>query len=796
MARPAPASGATPVGTAFTYQGRLIDANSAADGLYDLQFKLYDGAAAGTQIGIAVDVNALDVIDGYFTVQLDFGSGVFDGNDRWLEIGIRAGELNDPNVYTTLSPRLQMTPTPYALYALNGNEGPQGPAGPKGDKGDPGPVGPKGDKGDAGPTGPQGPKGDQGVQGPQGLKGDKGDTGPMGPQGPKGDQGPRGPQGLKGDKGDTGPMGPQGPKGDKGDKGDTGPAGPTLGIYDSLGLASSAGKAAGDAGGRTLYSLGNVGIGRPSPAEPLDVKGSIQIGGLLGDGIKFSGYGNKNFINTNWDSANRWDVVRFYTPGNQSAAEHMRLTSSGRLGIGTTNPGQALDVVGNAKVSGSIYEGGTRLVDKYLGKTAKATDSDKLDGLHESAFFRLNQSESVTGRPYFNGGASASTPPFYVDSAYRIANLNADMVDGKHASSFLTTGADFGRSGVSSTLYEGSTRLVDKYLGKTAKAADSDKLDGLHEGSFFRLNQGETVTGRPYFNGGTSGSTPPFYVDSTYKVTNLNADRLDGHDTSYFATASHNHDSRYYTESESNSRFVNATGDTMTGSASAEVLKVTNSGTGDAIYAQAVGFYGDGVRGKASGTQAIGVRGDAAGEWGEGVWGEATGNSGTGVLGVGTGANSTGVHGSGKKYDFYASGSGTNYGSSSSIRWKRNVECIDEALDKVLRLRGVYYDWDAEHGGRHDMGMIAEEVGRVLPEIVDYEENGIDAIGMDYSKLTPVLVEAVKTLKDQADRRQNQLTEKDREIATLRVEIESMNARLAAMESLVTGLTAPRKGGR
>ena len=75
------------------------------------------------------------------------------------------------------------------------------------------------------------------------------------------------------------------------------------------------------------------------------------------------------------------------------------------------------------------------------------------------------------------------------------------------------------------------------------------------------------------------------------------------------------------------------------------------------------------------------------------------------------------------------------------------------------------------------MGMIAEEVGLVLPEIVDYEENGIDAIGMDYSKLTPVLVEAVKTLKDQADRRQNQLTEKDREIATLRVEIESMNAR-------------------
>ena len=58
----------------------------------------------------------------------------------------------------------------------------------------------------------------------------------------------------------------------------------------------------------------------------------------------------------------------------------------------------------------------------------------------------------------------------------------------------------------------------------------------------------------------------------------------------------------------------------------------------------------------------------------------------------------------------------------------------------------MYFTWDEEHGGQHDVGMIAEEVGKVLPEIVVYEENGIDADGMDYSKLTPLLVEAVKAL--------------------------------------------------
>jgi hypothetical protein len=116
MVFPAEPSGAEPVGTAFTYQGRLIDANVAADGLYDFQFKLFDANSDGNQLGTDVNKLEVDVIDGYFTVDLDFG-GVYDGNERWLDIGVRPGELEDPNSYTTLSPRQEVTPTPYALYA-------------------------------------------------------------------------------------------------------------------------------------------------------------------------------------------------------------------------------------------------------------------------------------------------------------------------------------------------------------------------------------------------------------------------------------------------------------------------------------------------------------------------------------------------------------------------------------------------------------------------------------------------------------------------------------------------------
>jgi len=155
---------ADPFGTAFTYQGQLVDANHAANSLYDFQFKLFDANSAGNQLGITIDKPNVYVIDGYFTVKLDYGN-VFDGNNRWLEIGVRPSEQSDPNVYTTLSPRTAM---PYPLYAVSDKPGPQGLQGPAGPQG---PIGSQGPKGDQGNTGPQGPQGAQGLQGPSGNPG-------------------------------------------------------------------------------------------------------------------------------------------------------------------------------------------------------------------------------------------------------------------------------------------------------------------------------------------------------------------------------------------------------------------------------------------------------------------------------------------------------------------------------------------------------------------------------------------------------------------------------------------------
>jgi hypothetical protein len=109
---------ATEIGTAFTYQGHLYDNNSVADDFYDFQFKLYDANVGGSKAANDVNVADVDVIDGYFTVVLDFNDPcTFNGEARWLEIGIRPGDLNDPCTYTPLLPRQELTPIPYALYA-------------------------------------------------------------------------------------------------------------------------------------------------------------------------------------------------------------------------------------------------------------------------------------------------------------------------------------------------------------------------------------------------------------------------------------------------------------------------------------------------------------------------------------------------------------------------------------------------------------------------------------------------------------------------------------------------------
>jgi len=107
---------AQPVGTGFTYQGRLTDAGSPANGSYDFQFLLFDAGTGGTQVGPTVSQNAVPVTTGLFTVGLDFGASAFTGSRSWLEIRVRPA---GGGAYTTLSPRQELTPSPNAVFSAS-----------------------------------------------------------------------------------------------------------------------------------------------------------------------------------------------------------------------------------------------------------------------------------------------------------------------------------------------------------------------------------------------------------------------------------------------------------------------------------------------------------------------------------------------------------------------------------------------------------------------------------------------------------------------------------------------------
>lgn len=106
---------AAPLGTAFTYQGQLRQAGLPVNGTCDLQFSLFDAASGGAQVSVTQAATGVILVDGRFTVQLDFGGAAFDGNARWLQIATRCP--SGSGSFTTLDPRQPLSPAPYALFA-------------------------------------------------------------------------------------------------------------------------------------------------------------------------------------------------------------------------------------------------------------------------------------------------------------------------------------------------------------------------------------------------------------------------------------------------------------------------------------------------------------------------------------------------------------------------------------------------------------------------------------------------------------------------------------------------------
>ncbi|GEM_PF-4308685 len=104
----------------------------------------------------------------------------------------------------------------------------------------------------------------------------------------------------------------------------------------------------------------------------------------------------------------------------------------------------------------------------------------------------------------------------------------------------------------------------------------------------------------------------------------------------------------------------------------------------------------------------------------------------------------------------------TGFYSTSDQQFKTHIATLANALDKVMQLRGVSYEWNAAANtigatpGKHEIGVIAQEVAAVFPELTTGGGGG-GPMAVDYTHLTAVLIEAVKELNAKVDALQQQL---------------------------------------
>lgn len=114
-----------------------------------------------------------------------------------------------------------------------------------------------------------------------------------------------------------------------------------------------------------------------------------------------------------------------------------------------------------------------------------------------------------------------------------------------------------------------------------------------------------------------------------------------------------------------------------------------------------------------------------------------------------------------------ASGTTVAYNTSSDRRMKENIVDASSQLDVINNIQVREFDW--KNNGHHEVGMIAQELNDVIPNVV--QEGGDDVTeqpwGVDYGKLTPYLIKAIQELSDKVDNQQTIIDNLTTRIETL-----------------------------
>lgn len=752
------ATAQTVLGTTFTYQGRLTDAGSPANGPYHFQFFLYDAASGGTQVGSPITQLNNPVTDGLFTVQLDFGASPWTANQaRWLEVEVASGG----GPFTPLSPRQPLTAAPYALgirVPFAATAGHSGAAFSLTNTGATNAVGLRGET-TAGLNG-------KGVFGIANYS--FGGT-PSGVFGQSDTEGGRGVTGVA-----------------------TYPGGAGIGGY--------------------FESAAPVGVGvfgRATDVEGEPIPISVGVRGesasLLGTGVHGSAthsFGNNIGVRGESSSPNGYGgyfVGRGYF--------------TGPVGIGTSSPIDRLDVNGviRSSTGGFKFPNGTVQTVAAANLWAPSGNDAVFGGGHvgigtsaPSSLLHLNSSFAPNSIRWEAARYETTDAP---SQAALPPGVIADLEDGPPWTTPLNVAAsDNARANVSLTTSAGGT--------------DFDLSETLELTGFgFNLPPAATLTGVEVRVEGSGSCTC---------TSGCTGGGCNGCGVSAICSlVAGGSPSPTKNSPVASTELVHTLGSpTDQWGLSLTAAQVNAAGFGVRLAAKLKTWAGDYVPqlGCFSGECDCGASGSALIDsvnvtvyyfttatnsvpvnWSVGIASSgqefliaptadltspALAILSGGNVGIGTTTPSQKLHVNGNVQ------ASCGILACSDQRFKKNIEPLADAMSIVEKLRGVSFDWnrgdfpDRRFNERRQVGFIAQEVEKVVPEIVSKGSDGYYSV--DYGRLTPVIVEALHELNTTNNRR---LAEKDDQIAELCAESTEMAARLRRLETAIDKLANEERGG-
>jgi len=533
---------------------------------------------------------------------------------------------------------------------------------------------------------------------------------------------------------------------------------------------------------------GYVGIGPTSPIGLLHISGGpAMTAGYNRNAVfhanhptvQFKGISDSNhsaFIG--YDAQTTSEALRFWVradsddPLTGTSIEAITIKASGYVGIGTSSPRGKLDIA-TAAGEGSIF------------------GMDQLVGLNDLRFYTDNA--GVTARMYIdatgNVGIGTTTPTFklHVASGY----IGTDYIN--TTDNAITTGV----TGI-------MVKQGDNYL-RTANAAAINAFLGTATPAWSAvtskpaawLDGANLITDLPNFN----NSVPSGFYQSNgatnapggswYNLINVRHSNT-SNDHGFQIAAS------YYDENIWTRTYQGGTGannGTYTawrslvhsGNVVSQVTAagfIPNNGSGDwqiASNSNATGYTQSSLELRETNFAGAGQQPPRLGfHWG-GVVASQIGIEASGRIAIrnnpGTGYEqliASNIYAS----DFYLNCYGwLSPFFCSDLRYKKDIDPLHNVLPDVLKLQGVKYNWrkeefpDKHFDDKREIGIIAQEVEKLFPEIVNTDKDGFRSV--DYGKLTPVLIEAIKELnaKNEAQQKTNEAQQKMLEELKKEIEI-------------------------